>query len=94
MVNEPEALLLDEPTSALDPAATRQVEETVLGLCQSLGLTVVWVSHSIEQVMRIGDMMVLLVDGRIAETGRPEHLLSGGHHLTETFAAGRLGKEA
>lgn len=93
MANEPEALLLDEPTSALDPAATRHVEETVLGLCQSLGLTVVWVSHGIEQVTRIADMMVLLVDGRVVEKGQPEHLLNSGHHLTETFAAGRLGKE-
>jgi ABC-type phosphate transport system ATPase subunit len=94
MANEPEALLLDEPTSSLDPAATRQVEETVMGLCKSLGLTVVWVSHAIEQVTRIADKMVLLVDGRVAETGQPEQLLSGGYHLTETFASGSLGKEA
>ena len=94
MANEPEALLLDEPTSSLDPAATRQVEETVMGLCQSLGLTVVWVSHSIEQVARIADKMALLVDGKLAETGRPEHLISSGHHLTEVFAAGHLGEKA
>ena len=94
LANEPEALLLDEPTSSLDPAATRQVEETVLGLCRSLGLTVVWVSHAMEQVTRIADTMALLVDGRIVERGAPEHLLSGGHHQTELFAAGRLGKES
>jgi len=90
LANEPEALLLDEPTSALDPAATRQVEETILHLCDALGLTVVWVSHSVEQVTRIADVMTLLVDGRIAETGQPEHLLSSGHHLSEKFAAGRM----
>ena len=91
LANEPEVLLLDEPTSALDPAATRHVEETVLQLQKTLGLTVVWVSHAIEQVERTADIVVLLVDGRVVETGTPSHLLSGAHsHLTEDFAAGKL----
>ncbi len=91
LANEPDVLLLDEPTSALDPAATRRVEETILHLRDSLGLTVVWVSHAIEQVERTADRLVLLVDGRIAEVGTPEHLLSGAHHhLTEDFAKGDL----
>lgn len=91
LANEPEVLLLDEPTSALDPAATRHVEETVLRLKDTLGLTVVWVSHAIEQVQRTADRLVLLVNGRIAEIGTPEHLLSGIHsHLTEDFAEGKL----
>lgn len=91
LANEPEVLLLDEPTSALDPAATQRVEETILNLRGRLGLTVVWVSHAIEQVERTADEVVLLVEGRVAETGNPEHLLSGAHHhLTEDFAAGKL----
>jgi putative ABC transport system ATP-binding protein len=91
LANEPEVLLLDEPTSALDPAATARVEETILRLKDSLGLTVVWVSHAIEQVARTADAVVLLLEGTVAETGTPEHLLSGAHHhLTEDFAAGKL----
>jgi ABC-type phosphate transport system ATPase subunit len=91
LANEPEVLLLDEPTSALDPAATHRVEETILRLRDTLGLTVVWVSHTIEQVQRTADQLVLLVDGAIAETGTPDHLLSGPHrHLTEDFAEGKL----
>jgi ABC-type phosphate transport system ATPase subunit len=91
LANEPEVLLLDEPTSALDPAATRRVEETILHLRDTLGLTVVWVSHSIEQVERTADNLVLLVAGQIVESGTPEHLLSGDHpHLTEDFARGSL----
>jgi ABC-type phosphate transport system ATPase subunit len=84
-------LLLDEPTSALDPAATHRVEETILRLRDTLGLTVVWVSHTIDQVQRTANQLVLLVDGTIAETGSPDHLLSGPHrHLTEDFAEGKL----
>jgi len=91
LANEPEVLLLDEPTSALDPAATHRVEETILRLRDTLGLTVVWVSHTIDQVQRTADQLVLLVDGTIAETGSPDHLLSGPHrHLTEDFAEGKL----
>lgn len=91
LANEPEVLLLDEPTSALDPAATRHVEETILTLREELGLTVVWVSHSIEQVERTADEVVLLIKGEVVETGTPDHLFSGTHHhLTEDFAAGKL----
>lgn len=91
LANRPEVLLLDEPTSALDPAATRTIESTVLKLRDALNLTVVWVSHAFAQVERTADRIVLLVDGRVAETGDAGHLLSGvHHHLIDDFAAGKL----
>ena len=93
LANQPEVLLLDEPTNALDPAATRLVEETVLHLRDTLGLTVIWVSHSVEQVERTADTLVLLVEGSIVEIGTPEHLLSGSidhTHLSRRFALGDM----
>ena len=91
LANKPEVLLLDEPTSALDPAATRAVEGTLTNLRDQLGLTVVLVSHSLDQVARVADMSALLVKGEIVEVGTPDHLLSGvHHHFTEEFAEGRL----
>lgn len=69
LANEPEALLLDEPTSALDPAATRHVEETILHLRDRLNLTVIWVSHLIDQVERVADEVILLAAGEVIETG-------------------------
>jgi len=94
LANEPEVLLLDEPTSALDPAATRHIEKSVQTLRDKFGLTVVWVSHAIEQVQRIADYVGLLVDGDIVETGVPEHLFSGEHsHLTEAFVYGNLASQ-
>ena len=63
----------------------------MLSLRDSMNLTVVWVSHSVEQIQRVADWVVLLVDGQVAECGTPEHLLSGmHHHLTEDFAAGKI----
>jgi ABC-type phosphate transport system ATPase subunit len=91
LANQPDVLLLDEPTSALDPAATHKIESTIRILRDTLNLTVLWVSHAFEQVERTADRIVLLVDGRVAETGEAGHLLSGvHHHLIDDFAAGKL----
>lgn len=90
LANEPEVLLLDEPTSALDPIATRTVEETLLRLRERLGLTLVWVSHSVEQARRVADHLILLEAGRITRTGPAARLLDptdGDPHVL-AFAAG------
>jgi putative ABC transport system ATP-binding protein len=91
LATEPSALLLDEPTSALDPASTKHVEETMLKLRDTLGLTLLWVTHNPEQAKRIADRIVLLVNGRLEEEGTPEHLFrEGSSHLAAIFAAGDL----
>jgi len=91
LANQPDVLLLDEPTSALDPAATLKIERTIRHLRDTLGLTVLWVSHAFEQVERTADQIILLVDGTVAEAGATRQVLSGTHHpLIDDFAAGRL----
>lgn len=91
LATEPSALLLDEPTSALDPASTKHIEETMLKLRQTLGLTMLWVTHNPDQAMRVADRIVLLVNGRLAEEGIPEHLFrEGSTDLSAIFAAGDL----
>jgi len=92
LANEPEVLLLDEPTRSLDPAATRTLEDTLGQLRDRLDLTIILVSHSMDQVKRIADLSALLVGGTIAEIGTPEHLFSDEyHHLTQAFAQGQIG---
>ncbi|MCY3779588.1 MAG: phosphate ABC transporter ATP-binding protein [Chloroflexi bacterium] len=61
----PSLLLLDEPTSSLDPIATSRVEDSLMRLRQQNDLTMIWVSHSIEQARRIGSRVLLLDGGRI-----------------------------
>lgn len=91
LANHPDSLLLDEPTSALDPAMRRHVRETIGKLRQELGLTVIWVTHYMEEVLEVADRVYLLLDGRIADEGDPEHLLGpDSHHKTAEFAAGHL----
>lgn len=91
LATEPSVLLLDEPTSALDPASTRRIEETMLKLRQTLGLTVLWVTHNPEQAQRIADRIYLLVQGKVVDEGHPDHLFRpDSHHLAAAFAAGEL----
>lgn len=61
---EPEVLLMDEPTSALDQVARQRIEDLIGQLNRELGLTIVVVSHALDQVERIADRVVLLIDGR------------------------------
>ena len=71
LVRKPEVLLMDEPTSALDRDASARIEELVRSLNES-GLTVVLVTHDLDQTRRVCDRAVLLVEGSITATGSPE----------------------
>jgi ABC-type methionine transport system ATPase subunit len=86
---EPEVLLMDEPTSALDEAARRRIEELVGELNASLGLTIVLVSHDLDQVERVADRVVLLAGGRSeGEWGR-EEFFSGPGERARRYISGR-----
>ncbi len=85
LANNPEVLLLDEPTSALDPASTQRVEQTVLRLRDTLGLTVVWVSHTVEQVRRVADEVIFLANGSVVKIGSPDEVLTDNDAQIEAY---------
>ena len=88
---EPEVLLMDEPTSALDEAARRKVEELIRELNARLSLTIVLVSHALDQVERVADRVVLLAAGRTEGEWSKEEFFSGeGREQAERFVSGRL----
>ena len=88
---EPEVLLMDEPTSALDEAGRRKVEELIRGLNDRLGLTIVLVSHDLDQIQRVADRVVLLAAGRSEGQWSKEEFFSGeGREQAERFVSGRL----
>lgn len=80
-----QVLLLDEPTSALDPISTHHIEQSVLELKRSKGLTVIMVSHSLEQVKRIADYVCLIVAGELLEVFRPTELDSVTHPQAQEY---------
>lgn len=76
LVTKPQILLLDEVTSALDPTATREIEELMLHLQEEKELTLVWVTHNLEQAKRTADDVWFLVGGRLWETGSSQSFFS------------------
>ncbi|KAL6978150.1 ABC transporter I member 17 [Sarracenia purpurea var. burkii] len=85
LANEPEVLLLDEPTSALDPISTQNVEDVLVKLKKSRGMTIVMVSHSIKQIQRIADVVILLVNGEVVEVLKPDLLSQAKHPMAQRF---------
>ncbi len=65
LVLEPEVLLLDEPSAALDAGLTRQIEQTILKLCKTRNLIVVWVTHDTALARRVGDQLGILKHGKL-----------------------------
>ena len=88
---EPEVLLMDEPTSALDQVARQRIEDLIKQLNKELGLTLVVVSHALDQVERIADRVVLLIDGRSeGEWSKEEFFGKGVGEKARRFVEGEL----
>ncbi|WP_449545670.1 thiamine ABC transporter ATP-binding protein ThiQ [Lelliottia amnigena] len=77
LVREQPILLLDEPFSALDPALRQEMLQLVKDVCQQKQLTMLMVSHSVEDAARIAPRSVVIANGRIAWDGETQALLSG-----------------
>ena len=69
LMTRPEVLLLDEPTSALDSETSARLLRTVRSLRRDEGLTVVIATHRVEEARHVGDVAVVLRDGRVLRTG-------------------------
>jgi ABC-type methionine transport system ATPase subunit len=88
---EPEVLLMDEPTSALDQVARQRIEDLIGQLNKELGLTLMVVSHALDQVERIADRVVLLIDGRSeGEWSKEEFFGKGVGEKARRFVEGEL----
>src|SRR5579862_9944184 len=74
MVLEPKVLLFDEPLSNLDARLRRRVRDEIRSLQQSLGLTVVYVTHDQSEALAISDRIIVMNQARIAQDGSPREL--------------------
>ncbi|EPG6268736.1 thiamine ABC transporter ATP-binding protein ThiQ [Klebsiella aerogenes] len=77
LVRQQPVLLLDEPFSALDPALRQEMLTLVADVCQRQQLTLLMVSHSVEDAARIAPRSIVVAEGRIAWDGATDNLLSG-----------------
>ncbi|MEV7865224.1 glycine betaine/L-proline ABC transporter ATP-binding protein [Streptomyces sp. NPDC088124] len=72
---DPEVLLFDEPFSALDPLIRREMQEEVIRLHREEGRTMVFITHDLNEALRLGDRIALMRDGRIVQLGTPEEIV-------------------
>ena len=86
----PEILFLDEPTAGLDPIGAADFDQLIRGLQQSLGLTVVMVTHDLDSLVTICDRIAVLVDKRI-KVGTLEELLQDDHPWIQNISTARAG---
>ncbi len=77
LIRQQPVLLLDEPFSALDPALRQEMLTLVADVCQRQQLTLLMVSHSVEDAARIAPRSIVVAEGRIAWDGATDDLLSG-----------------
>jgi len=83
-------LLLDEPASALDPTATQKIEELLYELRSEL--TIVIVTHNMQQAARVSDFTAFFWLGRLVEYGRTDKMFTApAEKLTEDYVTGRFG---
>jgi phosphate transport system ATP-binding protein len=87
---DPEAVLFDESTSALDPVSTQKIEDLMVELKKEV--TIVAVTHNMQQAARISDYTALMYIGKLVEYDRTEVIFTKPKHkMTEEYVLGRFG---
>ena len=72
---DPEVLLMDEPFSALDPLIRRQLQDEFIKLSATMNKTTMFITHDLDEAVRIGDRIAIMRDGRIVQIGTAEDIV-------------------
>ncbi|MCO8288828.1 glycine betaine/L-proline ABC transporter ATP-binding protein [Tetragenococcus halophilus] len=76
LANDPEVLLMDEAFSALDPLIRRDMQDDLLDLQERVQKTIIFITHDLDEALRIGDRIALMRDGKIMQIGTGEEILT------------------
>lgn len=88
---DPLVLLMDEPFSAVDPVVRTELQDFFLGLQRQLSKTIIFITHDIDEAIRLGDQVAILrVGGRLAQVGTPQELLD---RPADAFVEGFIGRD-
>ncbi|EPN19353.1 quaternary amine ABC transporter ATP-binding protein [Pseudomonas syringae] len=86
---DPEVILMDEPFSALDPLIRRQLQDEFRQLTKDLGKSAVFITHDLDEAIRIGDRIAIMKDGVIIQEGTAEEIvLNPADDYVAEFVAG------
>lgn len=105
LASEPTILLMDEAFSALDPLIRTEMQDELLNLQAEQARTVVFVSHDLDEAMRIGDRIAIMQDGLVVQVGTPEEIVMQpandyvrsffrGVDVTQVFRAGDVARQS
>lgn len=76
LANDPEVLLMDEAFSALDPLIRREMQDELIELQAKVKKTIIFITHDLNEALRIGDRIALMKDGQIMQIGTGEEILT------------------
>lgn len=104
LASEPTILLMDEAFSALDPLIRAEMQDELLRLQAEHSRTIVFVSHDLDEAMRIGDRIAIMQDGVVVQVGTPEEIVMKpandyvrsffrGVDVTQVFTAGDIARQ-
>ena len=86
LANDPEILLMDEAFSALDPLIRREMQDELLDLQENVKKTIIFITHDLNEALRIGDRIALMKDGQIMQIGTGEEILTNpANEYVRTF---------
>jgi glycine betaine/proline transport system ATP-binding protein len=72
---EPEILLMDEAFSALDPLIRRDMQTELISLQTQMHKTILFITHDLEEALRLGDRIALMKDGAVVQIGTPQEII-------------------
>ncbi|MCZ8511790.1 glycine betaine/L-proline ABC transporter ATP-binding protein [Paenibacillus filicis] len=75
LANDPDILLMDEAFSALDPLIRKDMQDELLELQDKMKKTIVFITHDLDEALRIGDRIALMKDGAVIQIGTPEEIM-------------------
>ncbi|WP_453996385.1 ABC transporter ATP-binding protein [Bacillus nitroreducens] len=90
LVNQPKILLLDEITSALDRVSKHEIEELIVKINKKYKVTMLWITHNLQQAIDIGHYVWVLMEGEVIETGKSTILKSPTHERVKQFVKGEM----
>lgn len=90
LAGEPELLLMDEPFGAIDAITRTSLQDELMDLHQRLGKTILFVTHDVEEALRLADRIVVLRAGKVVQYGEPCELLN---HPADDFVRALLGAD-
>jgi glycine betaine/proline transport system ATP-binding protein len=81
---DPDILLMDEPFSALDPLIRRQLQDQFLELASRMHKTTVFITHDLDEAIRLGDRIAIMREGRVVQIGTPSEIV---HNPKDAYVA-------